>query len=163
MTDVPEKLLTLRNILKLAHMHFAIFYNDTTISTVEEGEKLVSNDISKLAPTLILETEAGFLAAVISGNARLSYKKIKQQLHLKNVFLASPEKVKQVTGAEVGQVSLINPSLLTIVDIHLLEKSEVFGGCGVSNYTLSIRPQDLVTINNARVFDFTKENLDICN
>lgn len=159
MTDDPEKFSTLKSILKSAHVPFTIFRNDGTISTVEEGANLVSNDMSKLAPTFILETETGFLAAVIPGDTRLSYKKIKQELHLKNVSLASPQTVKQVTGSEVGKVSLVNPHLQTIVDSHLLEKTEVFGGCGVSHHTLKIRPQALVAVTHARVFDFTDKKM----
>jgi len=47
-----------------------------------------------MAPTFILQTEAGYLAAIIQGDTRLSYKKIKQKLGLKNVSLAAPEQVK---------------------------------------------------------------------
>ena len=159
MTDDPEKLSTLKNLLESANAQFTIFRNDANILTVEDGAHLVSNDFSKLAPTFILETEVGFIAAVIPGDTSLSYKKIKQELHLKNVSLASPQMVKQLTGAEVGQVSLVNPNLQTIVDLCLLEKEYVFGGCGVSHHTLKIKPQALVAVTHARVFDFTEKKI----
>ena len=157
MTSDNEKLSTLKSLLESANVQFTILCNDANISTVKDGANLVSNDFSKLAPTFILETETGFLAAVITGDTHLSYKKIKWELNLKNVSLASPQMVKQLTGAEVGQVSLINPNLQTIVDLCLLEKTEVFGGCGVSHHTLKIKPQALVMVTYARVFDFTEK------
>ncbi len=113
-----------------------------------------------MAPTFILRTEAGYLAAVIRGDTRLSYKKIKRELGLKNVSLAAPEQVRELTGAEVGHVSLVNPGLKTIIDGRVLEVETVYGGTGVPNSTLKISPQDMVTITQAQVFEFAepKEN-----
>jgi len=47
-----------------------------------------------MAPTFILRSEAGYLAAIIRGDTRLSYKKIKQKLKLKNLCLATPEQIR---------------------------------------------------------------------
>jgi prolyl-tRNA editing enzyme YbaK/EbsC (Cys-tRNA(Pro) deacylase) len=78
--------------------------------------------MSAMASTLILRTEAGYLAAIVRGDTRLSYKKIKQKLGLKNVSLAAPEQVKQLTGSEVGHVALVNHGLTTIVDERVTEE-----------------------------------------
>jgi prolyl-tRNA editing enzyme YbaK/EbsC (Cys-tRNA(Pro) deacylase) len=83
-----------------------------------------------MAPTFILQTESGYLAA--------------------------PEAVKELTGAEVGYVSLINAGIKTIVDQRLLEMEAVFGGSGVRNHTLKINPRVVVALTGAEVFDFTE-------
>ncbi len=41
---------------------------------------------------------------IIRGDKRLSYRKIKSELGLTNVSLATPEQVKELTGVEVGRV-----------------------------------------------------------
>ncbi len=64
------------------------------------------------------------------GDTRLSYKKIKRRLGLKNVSLAAPERVKQLTGSEVGQVALVNFGLKTIVDERVTQVETIYGGCG---------------------------------
>src|SRR5262249_56780407 len=53
-----------------------------------------------MAPTLIVHTEAGPLAATISGTTRLSLKKVKRALGLRNVALAPREAVVGLTRAE---------------------------------------------------------------
>jgi Cys-tRNA(Pro)/Cys-tRNA(Cys) deacylase len=109
-----------------------------------------------MAPTLILHSEKGFLAAIIGGVSRLSYKKIKKELGLKNVSLASAEQISVLTGTQPGWVSLVNPRIRTLLDERLLAQEYVFGGCGVPQHTLRIRVQDLITVTHAKVFDFTE-------
>jgi prolyl-tRNA editing enzyme YbaK/EbsC (Cys-tRNA(Pro) deacylase) len=109
-----------------------------------------------MAPTFILCTEIGFIAAIIRGDTRLSYKKIKHKLGLKNVSLAAPEQVQQLTGSEVGHVSLVNPGLQTILDERVLEIETIYGGTGEPNHTLRISPQAVVTLTQAQIFDFTE-------
>lgn len=109
-----------------------------------------------MAPTFILQTERGYLAAIIRGDTRLSYKKIKQKLGLKNISLAAPVQVKQLTGSEVGYVALVNPDLPTIVDARVTEETMIYGGSGEPKHTLQISPQDVIMITQAQVFNFTE-------
>jgi prolyl-tRNA editing enzyme YbaK/EbsC (Cys-tRNA(Pro) deacylase) len=113
-------------------------------------------NLSAMAPAFILRTETGYLAAVIRGDTRLSYKKIKRKLGLKNVSLAAPDQVRQLTGSDVGHVALVNPGLKTIVDARVTEVETIYGGTGVPNHTLQINPRDVVTITQAQVFDFAE-------
>ncbi|HEU0297634.1 MAG TPA: YbaK/EbsC family protein [Anaerolineales bacterium] len=112
--------------------------------------------LSAMAPTFILQTEAGYLAAIIRGDTRLSYKKIKRKLGLKNVSLAGPDQVKQLTGAEVGYVALVNPGVQTIVDMRVTELTMIYGASGEPKHTLQISPQDVIRITQAQVFDFAE-------
>jgi len=150
-----SRLTQLHQLLEHAGVAYQISAQPETVLTAKDGVEQGIGQLADLAPTLILETEQGYLAAVISAETRLVYKKIKQELGVKNVALARPDRVSEVTGAEVGFVSLINPGLRTIVDSRLLDKGSIFGGCGIPRYTLQIHPRDLVAITGARVFDFT--------
>lgn len=109
-----------------------------------------------MAPTLILRSEQGCFAAIISGSTRLSYRKIRKRLGLRDVSLAPPDAVRAATGAEPGYVPMINPGLRTLVDERVLAESEVFGGCGAPGYALVIGGADLVRAAAADVFDFTE-------
>jgi prolyl-tRNA editing enzyme YbaK/EbsC (Cys-tRNA(Pro) deacylase) len=135
---------------------YEILEHSLTLVTPEDGVEHGVGGLSEMAPTFILKTRNGFLAAVISGDSRISYKKVKKELGLKDVSLAGPEVVREVTGAEIGYVSMINPGMDTIIDGHLLEQDWACGGCGVPATTLKIRPRDLAKVTGARVFDFTE-------
>ncbi len=146
----------LENWLKQAQVPYTILSHDRTIHSAEEGAAQGIGALANMAPTFILHTENGFLTATICGDTRLSYKKIKRALGLKNLCLASPDEVKQITGAEIGYVSIINPGLSTIVDTQIIEKETIFGGCGIPEHTLQINPMDLIRLTQAFVFDFAE-------
>ena len=146
----------IRQLLDRLQASYSLIEHQTTIRTAEEGVQQGVGSLSSMTPTLILKTEKGYLAAVLPGDRRLSYKKIKKQLGLKNISLAEPATVKQLTGAEVGTVSLINPGIETIIDASVVEKEMIFGGCGMPGLTLKIRAADLIRATNAVVFDFTE-------
>jgi Ala-tRNA(Pro) deacylase len=158
--DQPPRLSHLKAYLNAAGIAYAILVHPQNISSAQEGVQKGLGDLSVMAPTFILRTEAGYLAAVVRGDTRLSYKKIKQKLGLKNVSLAAPEQVKLLTGSEVGHVALVNHGLKTIIDERVTEVDSVYGGTGEPNHTLRISPQAVITLTQAQVFDFTelKEN-----
>jgi prolyl-tRNA editing enzyme YbaK/EbsC (Cys-tRNA(Pro) deacylase) len=70
--------------------------------------------------------------------------------------LAASDVVQQLTGSEVGTVSLIQRDLPTLVDSRVAEMETIYGGCGVPNHTLAISPKDLIRVLNAQVFEFTE-------
>jgi|GEM_PF-733371 len=151
-----NRLDQLKQILKNANVNYEILTHDETIISAEDGVKSGIGNLAEMAPTMILETEKGFIAAIISGRTRLSYKKIKKMLGLKNISLAKPDEVLQVTVAEVGTVSLVNLELPTIIDSLIMDATFVYGGCGVPRRTLRIDPSGLINVTNAKVFDFTE-------
>jgi len=151
-----DRLSQLKAHLDRAGITYSILVHEKNISTAQEGTQKGLGTLSNMAPTFILKTEKGYLAAIIRGDTRLSYKKIKQKLGLKNISLAAPDRVKQLTGAEVGYVSLVNPGVQTIVDSRVIEETVIFGGSGEPNHTLQISPQNVIAITQARVFDFTE-------
>ncbi len=156
-SDIQSASLSqLRQRLDDAGIQYAILVHERNISTAQDGARTGLGALSVMAPTFILRTEAGYLAAIIRGDTRLSYKKIKQKLGLKNVSLATPEQVKQLTGSEVGSVAPLNRGMQTIVDERVIEVEVIHGGSGEPNHTLRIAPQAVVTLTQAQVFDFTE-------
>jgi prolyl-tRNA editing enzyme YbaK/EbsC (Cys-tRNA(Pro) deacylase) len=120
-----ETLSELRRLLDSAGAPYEILSHEKTYHTPEEGAARLGVAIAQMAPTFILRTERGPLAAIITGATRLSYKKIKKALGLKDVSLAPPEEVKALTGAAPGTVALVNPSLRTLLDVRLMAQPVV--------------------------------------
>jgi prolyl-tRNA editing enzyme YbaK/EbsC (Cys-tRNA(Pro) deacylase) len=151
-----DRLTQLKIYLDRAGIAYTILVHEQNISTAQDGAQTGLGTLSTMAPTFILQTERGYLAAIIRGDARLSYKKIKQKLGLKNISLATPDQVKQLTGSEVGYVALVNPGLQTIVDTRLTKVTMIYGGSGEPKHTLQVSPQDVIMVTQAQVFDFTE-------
>ena len=155
MGQEPIQLRRLKETLDAAGINYVIHTHSLAIHSAQDGVEQGLGRLANMAPTLILRSENNYLAAIVRGDTRVSYKKIKRHLKLKNLSLASPEQVQQVTGSEIGYVSLINSGVVTIVDSRIAEMDTIYGGCGIPNYTLQISPQDLIALTQAQVFDFT--------
>ena len=148
---------TLRAALDAAGVAYELLAHDVTYHSAEEGAAAFGVDLAQMAPTLVLRTEQGAMVATVSGTTRLSLRKLKKALRLRNVSLAAPEEVRALTGADPGTVPLVNPGLATLVDRRLLEQPWAYGGCGVPARTLKLRPADLVSMTGARVLDIAEE------
>lgn len=144
----------LKSLLREAGVEFNLFASEQNISSAMDGVQAGLGNLADMAPTFILKTEAGFLAAVIRGDTRLVYKKIKMKLGLKDVSMASPQQVLDLTCAEVGYVSLVNPGIPTLIDSRVAAMVRIHGGCGLPNHTLVLNGADLVCVTGGRVFDF---------
>jgi prolyl-tRNA editing enzyme YbaK/EbsC (Cys-tRNA(Pro) deacylase) len=158
-----ERLRQLRQLLDEAQAQYEIIPHSETVSSAQDGVAQGLGTLAQMAPTFLLRSDQGWISAIVSGESRLAYKKIRKQLGLKDVALAKPDVVQQVTGSPIGTVALINPGLRTIVDSRLTALESVYGGCGVPRHTLRIRVQDLIAITQAQVFDFTELKGNACN
>jgi prolyl-tRNA editing enzyme YbaK/EbsC (Cys-tRNA(Pro) deacylase) len=147
----------LRGALEAAGVEYELIVHETTYHSAEDGAAAFGIDIAQMAPTLVLRTERGPMVATASGATRLSLRKLKQAMGLKNVSLAAPDEVHALTGAVPGVVPLVNPGLATLVDRRLLEQPWAYGGCGVPARTLKLRPVDLVAVAGAQVLDIADE------
>ncbi|MDR3646317.1 MAG: YbaK/EbsC family protein [Candidatus Babeliales bacterium] len=148
------KLEQLDTLLKNANADYSILKNETNISSAAQGAALYGISLSETTPTLIIKTDSGYLAAIIGGDTRISFKKLKHALNSKDVNLADPETVFNITGAKIGEVSLVNPELKTIIDSNVLKNKACYGGCGTPKTTLRINTNDLIKITNAQILDF---------
>jgi prolyl-tRNA editing enzyme YbaK/EbsC (Cys-tRNA(Pro) deacylase) len=154
--EETARITQLKTRLEAAGVPYAILVHAQNIASAEDGAQTGLGDLAAMAPTFILQTENGYLAAIVRGDTRLVYKKIKQKLGLKNVALAAPEQVKTLTGSEVGQVALINPGLPTLMDERVTQMETIYGGTGEANHTLQISPQAVAALTQAEVFDFAE-------
>lgn len=154
MTDI--QLEQLDKILKENNIDYSIYTDSFNVKSAQEGADLYNILLSETTPTLILKAKEKYYAAIICGNRRLSFKKLKQALKLQSISMADPQIILALTGARVGEISLINPGITTLVDIHVLENINCYGGCGVPNKTLRINTLDLIRITNAEVLDFSE-------
>lgn len=127
---------------------YEIIKHTKQISTAQEGAEYFGIHIGQTAPTLIIKTEKGFCAVIISGDyGRLNFTTLGELLRVEQVKLAKPNEVEKVTGCSVGSVSLINHGLPTILDRQLYRFTYVYGGTGMPQTTLKIQPGELERLN----------------
>ncbi|MGD8189675.1 aminoacyl-tRNA deacylase [Brevibacillus ginsengisoli] len=139
-----EHLITM---LQEKHVQFEFIHHEKQIRTAQEGADYFGIDIGQTAPTLVLKSEKGYYAIILSGSrGRIHLEEVAQILGCGQLKMATPEEVEQVTGYTVGSVSLVL-SLPCIVDRRLYRFPFIYGGSGETTSTLKIAPQALEKIN----------------
>src|SRR3990167_11510626 len=109
-----DKLEKLDFLLKKEKADYSIFYHDSIFKTAAEGAEHLGISLSETTPTLILKSKENYFAAIICGNTRIAYKKLKQALNIKDINMADSETVSHLTGSKVGEVCLINNGFVTL-------------------------------------------------
>lgn len=125
---------------------YEVIRQDKPIRSVKDAEGYY--DVSKAAPTIVLETDRGLVAYIKSANSgKISFPKLRQVLGCTEIKLASPDSVRQKLGCDVGSVPIVGLSLPTVFDDSLLAFDYVYGGIGDVYLTLRIAPADVKRLN----------------
>jgi len=138
----------LQNILEKSEYIYEIIEHDQPIRSREDGKKYFGIEVGQTAPTLILKTDKGFFAFIISGKReRFEFDAIAEIIGCTKVKLASPKEVQEITGFEVGSVRMVGLSLPCVLDKELFSYDFVYGGTGQPTFTLKIEPKALEELN----------------
>ncbi|SFD20351.1 Cys-tRNA(Pro) deacylase, prolyl-tRNA editing enzyme YbaK/EbsC [Bacillus sp. 491mf] len=145
----------LQEILEKSKFLFELIPNDKPILSVQDGADYFGIEVGQTAPSLILKTDKGFFALVISGSrGKVNFEEIADILGCNKVKLASPKEVQKVTGFEVGSVSMVGLDLPCVIDKRLFHYDFIYGGIGQSTFTLKIEPEALNELNQViAIFD----------
>ena len=109
--------------------------------------------------TLIFETAAGErMLVMLGGDKNAISGRLKRALGSRNIKLADPETVKDVTGYEVGSIPPFHwqpPGFRSIVDACLMNEDELGVGAGVWGQEIMITPVNLLAACSGEVFDLS--------
>ena len=111
-----------------------------------------------IVKSLLFKIGNKFCLCLVSGDKRCSLNKLKKKLGEKDVSMANPDEVKQITGYTIGGVSPIGHIVNTKVymDKHLERFSKVFAAAGHPNAVFEITLFELKKLTNSDVDDLTE-------
>lgn len=105
-------------------------------------------DVTKAAPTFVLQCENGLISCISSANhGRLDLEAMKRKFGFAKLKMADRKKVQKQTGYTAGAIPLIGLGLDCIFDDSLLDFDYIYGGTGDELVTLKIRPSDVKRLN----------------
>lgn len=148
---------SLTEFLKEKGIWFKLHEFDDEVKTVEDASKKVP--LEKIVKTLVLIDSNGKpLIAILKADKKLSFKKVKKALNLKDVKLAKSEEVFEFSGYEVGAVPpcFWKGIERVIVDLETSKMKEVFAGGGEKNKLLEIKMEDLLKLNSPIIADVSE-------
>ena len=113
----------------------------------------------QMVKTLIFETDAGERVLVMLGGDKNAVSgHLKKAIGSRNIRLARPEAVIEVTGYEIGSIPPFHwqpAGFRSLVDASLMEEEILGVGAGVWGEEIMISPPDLVKASNAIVVNLS--------
>lgn len=145
--------------LQEQHVYYELIQHRRTQSAAAEA-RAVGVDPGHVAKTLVLETEAGFVRAVLSASERIDLRKVKAVLGRREVHLASEQ---VLAGAypefELGAVPPVGGpgNDVVLMDERLHHAESVVFEAGTHEHSVRIKTADLVSVAGARIVDICED------
>ena len=141
--------------LKKFDSQLNIIVLDNSARTAVEAASSLGCDVGAIVKSLVFKTENSFAMFLIAGDKKASLNKIKKELNIKDVSMASADEVKNVTGYTIGGVAPIGHSdkLDIFIDKSLQRFKLLFAAAGHPNCVFKINFSDLQKITNGIIKD----------
>jgi Cys-tRNA(Pro) deacylase len=115
-------------------------------------------EISQVAKAVVFLADDRPVMAVLPGDEKVDFSKLKKSLEASKVKLATPEQILDLTGYLIGAtppVALVN-QMPVYIDIRALKEEVLYVGGGEPNSILKIRSYDLVRVVEGDIVDIVK-------
>ena len=116
----------------------------------------------QMVKTLVFRTGEGEMALIMLGGDNHAISgQLKRALGSRNISLANPEAVLELTGYAVGSIPPFHwqpAAFRSFVDTALTEYAELGVGAGVWGQEIIMTPADLITASNAEVVNLTRRD-----
>lgn len=132
----------------------------TPTLTVQAAAEAVGCPPEQIVKTVLFMADGSPVVAVASGLARIDRRAVAEhcQTSSKRVRLASPQEVEHITGYPVGALPPFGhlESLLTLLDLRVLEQEQIYAGGGGENVLLQMAPQVIQSAVPTDVIDLLR-------
>lgn len=112
-------------------------------------------DASSGFATILLMADTKFFALIRRDDTLIDFQKLRKDLNVKTLRVATVEEFTTLTGLEPGQAHVVLPVSETLLDRKLFEKPYQMGGSGSHTVTMRYVSEDLKRIPNSRIVDVT--------
>ena len=142
-------------ILKKFDRNQKVLILETSARTAMDAATSLGCEIGAIVKSLLFKTEDTFTLCLVAGDKKVSLKKTKKILNIKDVSMASADTVKDITGFTIGGVSPIGHlnNIFILIDDSLERYENVYAAAGHPNCVFKIQYTDLQKITKGLVKD----------
>ncbi|MBI4226324.1 tryptophan--tRNA ligase [Candidatus Roizmanbacteria bacterium] len=131
-----------------------------TSKNIDEVVSSLALTRSDSAATLIMKADDEFVAIIRCDDCKLDNKKVKKNLGIENLRIATAEEFTKLTGLQPGAAIYFNPSIKkTLIDKKVLEKEYIVGGSGSFSYSIKHKTKDLIKIPGSQIVNVAEKAL----
>jgi len=131
---------------------------NSSARTAQQAAETLNTEVGSIVKSLLFKTEDGFVLCLVSGDKRCSLNKLKKIKNQKDVSMADPDKVKEVTGFTIGGVSPIGhlKYIEIFIDQELSRFKSIYAAAGHPNCIFKIDFDNLIKITKGTVKNITE-------
>lgn len=150
--------MELEEYLKNEGIWYRFIEKEETVHTAEAAAK-AGMDLKRVSKSLILlDQDKNPILAIIPGDCKLSFSKVKGVAKVKKIRLVPFEEAKKYSGYLPGATPMVHHKveMKVILDRRLTQYESISGGGGTRNRLLEMKTEDVIRLNNAIVADITE-------
>ena len=153
-----EPVKRVERLLKEFDQKQSVIILDTSARTALEAASSLKCEVGAIVKSLLFRTENTFTLCLVAGDKKASLNKIKKNLNIKDVHMASAEEVKNITGYTIGGVSPVGhlSSIDILIDNSFERFIDLFAAAGHPNCVFKISFKDLQKITNGSIKEITE-------
>ena len=146
--------------LKEFSPNLKIIVLEQTARTANDAATSLGCKVGAIVKSLLFKAENTFILCLVAGDKKASLNKIKKELHIKDVSMASSDEVKKVTGFTIGGVSPIGHlnKIDILIDKSLKRFNSLFAAAGHPNCVFEINFNNLQKITNGSIKEIIEWN-----
>ena len=129
-----------------------------TIHTSDAAEK-AGIELKRVTKSLVLlDKNKNAILAIIPGNEKLSFSKLKNAVQSKKVRMVPFDDAKEYSGYLPGATPMVFHKLKmkVVSDKKLTKYESIYGGGGTRLKLLELKTEDVIKLNNAVIEDITE-------
>ena len=147
-------------MLKEKRISFDVkMFPETTKKGLESISKALGVNPKRVVKTLILRGQSEtFFNCLVGGDGRLDYRKLKRITEEKDIRMATPEEIFNITGYRIGAIPpfTLKNRIKTYLEITLRSRDVLYVGAGVYGIEIVIHPEDLKKATDGEFVDIIK-------
>ena len=137
---------------------YKVMVLDSSARTALEAAESLNTDVGSIVKSLLFKSENNFILCLVSGDKRCSINKLKKIKQLKDISMANPQSVKEVTGFTIGGVSPIGhlKEVEIFIDNNLKRFQNIYAAAGHPNCVYKVNFENLLKMTSGKVEDITE-------
>ena len=135
-----------------------IIYLEQTARTAQDAATALGCNVGAIVKSLLFSAGDNFVLCLVSGDKRCSLNKLKKILDEKNISMAKPDDVKEITGYTIGGVSPVGHlnKVKIYIDTNLERFKTVFAAAGHPNCVFKIEFNQLTKLTSGEIKEITE-------
>jgi prolyl-tRNA editing enzyme YbaK/EbsC (Cys-tRNA(Pro) deacylase) len=135
--------------------HRFIEFEEPVRTFEQAGRKVPVENIAK--SIVLIDSDGNPLLAIVKAKSRVSHRRIKQLLAVRDVRLASPKEVLEHSGYPAGGVPPFNNIKRVLLDLQVLKSETCIVGGGDVNKLMEVKTQDIVDTLKPKIAEISDE------